>query len=224
MHSVTGFVPQVKVEHVGCGDFIISTIPVLFSDKFNQLLVDTISVWKPKGTSGRQFVEEHKLLLGHDASVITFLGLFHILLPNLQLLLIGERNTVDSLQRIIVGIAQPVSSRDLSGSKGLDLSSVGNVRTTAQIDQVSASVNGGTASIGNLGGQNLHLEWVVSKELQSLILGNDHTLEFLLLFGNLTNFLFNSLVIIFTKIILAHVGIVKETISQRRSNSELVTK
>ena len=120
--------------------------------------------------------------------------LFHILLPNLQLLFIGERNTVDSLQRIIVGITQPVGGRDLSGSKSLDLSSVGNMRTTTQIDQVSASINSGTASIRNLVGQNLHLEWVVGKELQSLILGNDHTLEFLLLLGNLANFLFNRLV------------------------------
>jgi hypothetical protein len=120
--------------------------------------------------------------------------LFLVLLPDLELLLVWETNTVHTLQRVIVGITQPVGSRVFGGRKSFDLPSVGNVWTTAQINQVSTFVDSGTSSISNLGCQNLLLERVVSKQLQGFFLGDDHTFEFLLGLGNLGNFLLDRLV------------------------------
>ena len=120
--------------------------------------------------------------------------LFHHFLPDLELLLVRESNSVDSLQGIVFGVSQPVSGRMLGGGERLDLSGVGKMRSTAQINQVTASIYGGTGSIGNLGGQNLDLEWIVGEHIEGLLLGNDHALEFLLLLDDLLDLLFDRFV------------------------------
>ena len=120
--------------------------------------------------------------------------LFHVFLPNLQLLLIRETDGIHTLKGIVVGISQPIGGRVSSGGKGLYLSSVGKVGSSAQVHQITTLVDSGTSSISNLGGQNLLLEGVVGKKLQSFFLSDDHTLKLLLLLDNLLYFLLDWLV------------------------------
>ena len=75
VQSVTGLVPEIEIENVRCDDFVVSTNPVLVLDKVHELVVNTSSVGKPKGGSGRQIVEEDKFLLVGNASVVAFFGL-----------------------------------------------------------------------------------------------------------------------------------------------------
>mmetsp|Transcript_6579 Transcript_6579/g.10253 ORF Transcript_6579/g.10253 Transcript_6579/m.10253 type:complete len:237 (-) Transcript_6579:906-1616(-) len=163
MHGMARLMPQIQVVNVWSDDFIVSTIPVLLSNKLNEFVVNTAPMRKPKGRSSRQIVKHNKLLLGSNASVVTFLSLFHIFLPHFKLLLVGEGNTVKTLQRVVVGVTQPVRCRVSRGGKRLDLASVRHMRATTQIDQITTLVDRSASSIGYLGGQNLNFERVVSK-------------------------------------------------------------
>ena len=116
-----------------------------------------------------------------------------VLLPNLEHLLVGETDAVHSLQRVVVGISQPVGGRVTSGGKGLDLASMGDVRALAQIDEITALVHGGASAVGYLGGNDGLLEGIARKELESLLLGNDHALELLLRLDDLVDLLFDGL-------------------------------
>mmetsp|Transcript_27447 Transcript_27447/g.64340 ORF Transcript_27447/g.64340 Transcript_27447/m.64340 type:complete len:320 (+) Transcript_27447:1452-2411(+) len=109
----------------------------------------------------------------------------------------------------------------LRGGKGFHLTGVRNVRTTAQIDQITVSVNGGARSVGDLRGQDFDLEGVVFEQLEGLVFGHNHSLEFLLLLDDFLDFLLDGFVVVFFDCILAHVRIVIETTLQRRSDGEL---
>ena len=120
--------------------------------------------------------------------------LFHHFLPDLELLLVGKGDSVQTLEGIVLGVSQPVGGRVLRGGKGLDLSGVGNVGTTAEIDEVTAPVNGGAGAVGDLCGQDLDLEGIVGKQLQRLVLGDDHALEFLFLLDDFVDLLLDGFV------------------------------
>mmetsp|Transcript_32718 Transcript_32718/g.77127 ORF Transcript_32718/g.77127 Transcript_32718/m.77127 type:complete len:278 (+) Transcript_32718:1152-1985(+) len=216
--------PEIQVENVGRDDLVVSALPVLFSDELDEFVVDACSVGHPKRGSRGQIIEHDEVLFVGEASVIAFLGLFHHFLPHLQLLLIGEGNSVQSLKGIVFGIAQPVGSRVLGSGKRLDLSGVRNVGTTAQVDEITASVDGGAGSVRNLGAQDLDLERIVRKELEGLVLGDDHALELLFLFDDARDFFLDGFVIVVFDGIRSHVRIVIESRLEGRSDGELGTK
>ena len=82
----------------------------------------------------------------------------------------------------------------LRGSKGFDLTGVRNVGTTAQIDEIAISVNGGAGSVGDLRGQDFDLEGVVGEQLEGFVLGDYHALEFLFLLDDFLYFFFDGFV------------------------------
>ena len=120
--------------------------------------------------------------------------LLHHFLPHLELFLVGEGNPVETLQGIVFGVSQPIGGRMLRGSKGFDLTGVRNVGTTAQIDEIAISVNGGAGSVGDLRGQDFDLEGVVGEQLEGLVLGDYHALEFLFLLDDFLYFFFDGFV------------------------------
>jgi hypothetical protein len=68
-------VPEIEIENVRGDDFVVSTRPVLFFDKVDELVVDTGSVGEPEGRPRRQLVEKDELLLVRHPPVIAFLSL-----------------------------------------------------------------------------------------------------------------------------------------------------
>lgn len=58
-------------------------------------------------------MEEEELLLLADLAVVTLGGLLEILLVLNHHSLIGERDTVDTLKRVVLGITEEVGSRVL---------------------------------------------------------------------------------------------------------------
>lgn len=64
-------------------------------------------------TSRAVFIEEEQLLLLSDFAMIPTSSLLKELFVVPQLLLVWERNAVDTLQRVVVGIAKEVRGRVL---------------------------------------------------------------------------------------------------------------
>jgi hypothetical protein len=64
--------PQIQVENVGSDNFIVSAIPILLSDEFNEFVVDATPVREPKGRSRRQVVKHNEFLLRSNTSMVPF--------------------------------------------------------------------------------------------------------------------------------------------------------
>mmetsp|Transcript_11960 Transcript_11960/g.27695 ORF Transcript_11960/g.27695 Transcript_11960/m.27695 type:complete len:220 (-) Transcript_11960:452-1111(-) len=111
------------------------------------------------------------------------------MLPFGEVLLVREGDAVRALQLVVALLAQPQGRRGLRDGEGLDLARVGEMRTSAQVDEGPARVRRRHAAVGQLGADHRQLEGVVGKELQRVLLGDDHALERLLLVADLGHLL-----------------------------------
>ena len=75
MQGVARLMPQVEVVNIGGDDLIVSALPVVFLDEFNEFIVDACTVRKPECGSRGEVVEHDETLFLGDATVIAFLGL-----------------------------------------------------------------------------------------------------------------------------------------------------
>ncbi len=96
-----------------------------------------------------------------DAAVIALCGFLQEFLVLRHLLAGRERDAVDALKRLVGSISKPVRRRVLLHRKRLDATRVNDVRTTAQIDQGAASVNGRRRAIRNLVLDDVHLVRII---------------------------------------------------------------
>ena len=113
--------------------------------------------------------------------------LFLVLLPSFQHLFIGETDTVNALQTVVVRIAEPIRGRVPRRSKSFDLSRVRHVRSTAQINQIAATINCGALTVWHFGRNNGNFERIVGKQLESFLFCDYHAFELLFFFDNLVD-------------------------------------
>jgi hypothetical protein len=66
-------------------------------------------------------MKEKEFLFGSKIAMISELGLLLELLPLLQLSFVRESNSVDSLQRIVGDLTQPVGGGGFDRSEGLEM-------------------------------------------------------------------------------------------------------
>ena len=107
---------------------------------------------------------EQVLLTAND-TMITLLCLLSEVNVLIQLFLRRERNGIDTLQAVIGGLAEPVSGRVAHHFKAFDQLGRRNVRTSAQIDQITALVDGDTLAVLNLAREQRLLEWICLEHL-----------------------------------------------------------
>lgn len=195
---VTRGLPQLRLVHVGGHDLLELALPVLVLDDVHQGVVDAGAVRQEKGGTGRDLVEEEELLVGTDLAVVTLGSLLEELLVLLQSLLVGERDTSNTLDGLVFAITQPVSGGALyvvsklvrlysvgtsysENGKGLDVAGVGHVGTTAQIDQGTAAVDSALGVVGHALLDKVLLVLAILEHFEELILGHLQTLKRLLL-------------------------------------------
>jgi hypothetical protein len=178
---VTRGEPKIFVENVGRDNLREATLAVLGADKLNQTVVDASAVGQPEGRSWGQLVEHQETLMLTDDTVVTLGGLLLEVNPLLEELLVGEGDTVDALQGIVLGISSPVGGGVLGNMEGLDLASVGKVGTPAKINQGAATVSSADLAVGDLQSDQFNFVLVLFEHFESLLLGKDKTLKGLLL-------------------------------------------
>ena len=111
--------------------------------------------------SRTQLIEEEQLLLPPNLTMIALSSLRKEVLVLRQLLLVGEGDTVDTLQRLIVRVAEEVRGRVLGDHHRLDFASMRNVRADAEINHRSAAVYSRGGAVGNFGLNEILFELVV---------------------------------------------------------------
>lgn len=78
-----------------------------------------------------------------------------------QLLLIGEGDTIDSLERIVVSISKEVRCRVLSDHESLNFTGVRNMGADTEIDHRATTVNGSRGAIRDFGVNEVLLVFIV---------------------------------------------------------------
>lgn len=126
-------------------------------------------------------MEHEELLLLTNLSMITLSSLLKELEVSVHQLLIRERNTVDSLERVVGGVTQEVRRGVFQKLESLDAAGVRNMGTTAKIDQRTTSVDGSRGAIRNFRRDKSLLVLVVREHLEKVLLGNNESLKLLLL-------------------------------------------
>lgn len=106
-------VPQLDVIHIGRHDLSVPALVILALDEVHKGVVDTSSVREEEARTGREIVEEEQFLLLSNLAMVTLGGFFQELLVLSHLLGVRERDTIDTLERVVLGITQEVRSRVL---------------------------------------------------------------------------------------------------------------
>ena len=126
--------PQLGVVNIRRDDLNKSSFSVLATHQIDKFIVDESALWVKEATAWTELVEKEQFLLLADFAVITLGRLFLEVLPFLQLLAIRKRDAVYTLQTLAVTVAFPVGARVLGQLERLDLASVFDVGTAAQVN------------------------------------------------------------------------------------------
>mmetsp|Transcript_41823 Transcript_41823/g.105458 ORF Transcript_41823/g.105458 Transcript_41823/m.105458 type:complete len:304 (+) Transcript_41823:1919-2830(+) len=144
--------------------------------------------------------------------------------PLLEKLRIWERDSSQTLQNIIAVLAQPKGSTRPNHFESLDTASVWQMRTSAQIDEVTTAVDSASTTIRDLRANQVLLVLVVTEEVQRFLFGSDNALEGSLLLGErLDKKLKHLKVIGINSPSIRKSTIVEETITVGRAMSQMRT-
>lgn len=86
-------------------EYIRRCVEAAYPHKLSKRVVDARAMWKEEAASWAELVEEEQLLFSADLAVIPLGGFGQHCLVFRQLLLVWERDTIYSLQRVVVRIA-----------------------------------------------------------------------------------------------------------------------
>ena len=221
---MTGRLPQLRVVHVRRNNLVKAAPAVLALDKLLQCVVDTRTVWQPETAARTQLVEHEQLLLTADAAVVALGGLGQKVLVFGHLLLIRERNTIQTLQRVILLVTQEVRGRVLEDRHGFDAACVRNVRANTQVNHRTAAVHGSRRAIWDLRVDNVDLVLVVLEHLQKLLLGQHRTLKRLLVLHSQINQLLKGIKVLranSTITAITHTHLIVEAFVCGRANAQM---
>lgn len=114
---MTRNLPEVGLVDIGSHDLDETTLLVLALDEVQQGVVDTHTVGQEEGRAGRNLIEEEELLVLANLSVVALGSLSKEVLVLLELLLVRERNTSNSLHGLVGAVTEPVGGRILYSSQ-----------------------------------------------------------------------------------------------------------
>lgn len=134
-----------------------------------------------------------------------------------KLRLLREGNCINTLQIVILLLAQPVSRGIFSDLETLDPVGRGQVGPSAEIDQIPAAIGRGEPVLGDLVLDELLLEGIVSEKLECFGLGQQNPFVLLLLLSVSSDLLLDAFEIRLRDSVVSDEGIIEETLVERRT-------
>ena len=131
---VAGFLPQALVEDLRALDFLVARVAVDAAHVLLDLLPDRPALGMPEHDAGRHLVDVEQVEFLAEPAVVALFGLLDALDVLVQLLLVGPGRAVDALQLLVLGIAAPVSARQLRELEDLEEARVRHVGAAAHVD------------------------------------------------------------------------------------------
>mmetsp|Transcript_3792 Transcript_3792/g.4275 ORF Transcript_3792/g.4275 Transcript_3792/m.4275 type:complete len:638 (+) Transcript_3792:646-2559(+) len=217
---VPGGMPEVKVVNIGSDHLSVLILPVLLSDESKKVVVEACSVGEEEAATRGQVVEEEEFVVQAHNAMVSLLCLLNTLLILSHQLLIREGDTVHALKRFLLYISTPVSSGARVDCHSRDVARGRDVRSTAEINQGSVTVQG-QDGLGWELVDKLDLELVFQEALESLISADDHAFELLLFLAGRFHTLLQLWLVFIRKASITHVAIIVETFFDRRANCKI---
>mmetsp|Transcript_89688 Transcript_89688/g.274579 ORF Transcript_89688/g.274579 Transcript_89688/m.274579 type:complete len:434 (-) Transcript_89688:129-1430(-) len=214
-----------RVVHVRGDHFQEAPQPVFISHELGELVVNSGAHGEPEARARREGRVEHEQLLGlSDVPVVPLRGLLLELLPLLHVLVAGEGDAVKPLQGVQILVSEPVRGGVLGDSESLGPARAGQVRPAAEVHEGAAAVATRHRAVGDLVGDELHLERVLAEQLQGLRFGQHAPLVGLLLLANVRRVAFDDLEVAIVQLLGAEITIVVEARLQGRADGEVAAE
>lgn len=169
-------------------------------------------MWIEQGWTWSEIGKVKKFILRANSSMISFKQLLLLFKILIKLTLFGECDGIYSLQIIIVFVSQPISRRVLGNFDSLDSISRGEMRASAQINQVSTSIGRGKPIFRDFVLNQLNFERVVSKHLECLSLCQQYSLIRLLLLRIFFYLLFYLFIVLLRNFSFTYKGVVEKSV------------
>lgn len=100
--------PKFEVIHVRSDNFLVTSHSVLLSNHKHEFVVNVGALGLEEGAARRHFEVSEQILLSANDAMVTLLSLFAEVHVFVELLLRGERDSVDALQTVIGCLSEPV--------------------------------------------------------------------------------------------------------------------
>ena len=113
--------PQVDAAKVGRYDFLIASASIFVSHEIHELVVNFCTVWEKERATRSMLTKEEKVLVWTDKSMVPLQSLLFQSNKFIELRLLRERDSVNSLQRFSFRIAEPIGLRAFHDFQGLDV-------------------------------------------------------------------------------------------------------
>mmetsp|Transcript_3968 Transcript_3968/g.11899 ORF Transcript_3968/g.11899 Transcript_3968/m.11899 type:complete len:282 (-) Transcript_3968:417-1262(-) len=213
--------PQLKVKHVWRDHFLVTPVPIFLSDKVDQGVVYTSAVRKEEAAPRAEGIEEEKLLIATNQTVVPLCCLLKQSFVVLQLGLVRKSNSVNSLKGWILRISKPVGRACFADHERLDSCRVWYVWPSAQVDERSVTIRRYCRPFLHPLNE-LHFEPVVAEHLLRLLLCELHALKFSLRFRYLVDPVLQVLEVVFMdRLCFPEIDVVVESILKRWTDAEL---
>ena len=106
---VTRSLEQIQVEDIWAHYLSESSEAVLMFDHSHKLVIEMGSMFREEPTTRTEFRLVPQFLVSSNVSMVSQLGLFHEFIILSHLLLTRERNTIHSLEGVVLILTQPIS-------------------------------------------------------------------------------------------------------------------
>ena len=187
---VAGGLVQLHVAHAGGHHVLVAQMELLVPDIVLQLTPDGVALGQQHGQApAHQIVGHKQLQLPADPAVIPALCLLQPLEVGVRLVLFGEGDAVDALERLPVGVAPPVggvAGQQLDGV-ALDPAGAVHVGTGAQVGKFPLPVKADGLVLGQVVDQ-LNLKRLVLHQGKGLFPGQLKALQLQLFLADLPHF------------------------------------
>ena len=138
---MTRALPEAEIHHLRRFDLSIVIGHLLVTHVALDGLINTPTSGMPEHHAGGLFLGVEKIEFFGDLAVVTLLGLFNAGEIRLELFLIGPGSAVNSLQLLVVGVAAPVSTRNLGQLECLQFTRAGDMGSSAEIHPLALLVD-----------------------------------------------------------------------------------
>jgi hypothetical protein len=128
---MSGSLPEFEVENVRRHNFLVASNAILRFNHINKLVVDDSSHGVLESTSRGELVHVEETLSTTDSSVVTLLGFLEEVNVLIKFLLGREGDSINTLERVILSVRQPVGGGVLKHFEGLNVFSRRDMRSSA---------------------------------------------------------------------------------------------
>ena len=221
MIPVAGLNPQLLGKDDRCHDFHITEFLEQFSFIIHEHISESHALWMEEGESRAFIMEGEEVQLLAQLSVISLFCFAADKEVMIQIFLLEEGGSIDTLEHLVLGITAPVSAGYGHNLEYLHLAGGTHMGTCAEVCEIALFVEGNLCIFRKvINKHDLVILAFVLEELQCFAAAYHFLDQRNVFFGNLGHFFFNGCKIFLAEY-MVRVQIIIEAVINSRSNGKL---